>query len=441
MRAGVWLDERLQRLRRDSVARDTLWAGGLEALQLGSMLLSFALLGTQLGPSGFGAYAAVYALIGILGGFVYAGVSLTTVQRIVRDGEDLSKVLNSALGLVLVTGLCGTVLGTTVGQVTVPSVALGALVCLMVAELLGTAWIDVMSSVVWARDGLAAAAKFRGVPIVGKVVVLLALYAGGNLTIMNLAVTYLVLYLVISMAIAIAIGRRYGVAVRLGRPRWSHVGISGLYSMTTSSLAVQSDADKIVMSAARLGPDVGLYAAAYRFVMMGMVPLRALLTASHRRFLEHDPSSRGQHVRLSLRFSIIGVAYGVLFGIVMYIAAPLVTVVLGPEYEGATTMLRWLAPVVAVRSVADFGMNGLLGFGRVGVRTSVASTAAAAAIVLYVVLIPSMGWQGAVLGTYISELILGLLAWSALLYYQRQHDAGLDGDIGSASSRSTATLS
>lgn len=425
--------DRLTGLRRDTVARDTVWATGVEGLQLGVMLISFTLLGKQLGPTAFGAYAAMYAIIGILGGFIYSGVTLSVVQHLVRDRQDLAAVLSSALGLVLTAGLVGASIGVLVGDVTVPGVGVVALATFMLAELLGTASIEILASTVYAREGVAVAARYRVVPLVVKLAALLALYSTDRLTIAALGITYVVAYPLLAIGTAWSVGRRYGVRVRPGRPDMAHVRSSGLYSTTIAALTVQNDADKVVMTASRIGAEAGLYAAAYRLVLMGLLPLRALLAASHRRFLEHDPSARSQHTRRSLTFSGIGAAYGVVFGAALYVAAPLVTVLFGDAYEGAVTMLRYLAPVVAVRSFAEFGLNGLLGFGKVGWRTAATVAAAVTAVAMYVLLIPRLGWEGAVIGTYVSEGLLAVIAWTALLVLQRRHNAGLlaeDADDG-----------
>jgi O-antigen/teichoic acid export membrane protein len=145
--------------------------------------------------------------------------------------------------------------------------------------------------------------------------------------------------------------------------------------------------------------------------MIGMVPLRALLTASHRHFLDHDPESRNQHVRRAGRFSAVGLVYGLVFAAALFVCAPLVTVLLGDDYDGTVTMLRVLSPLVAVRACAEFPLNGLLGLGKLGVRTATIAGAAVSALALYLLLIPALGWQGAVIGTYASEVLLGIVAW------------------------------
>jgi O-antigen/teichoic acid export membrane protein len=88
-------------------------------------------------------------------------------------------------------------------------------------------------------------------------------------------------------------------------------------------------------------------------------------------------------------------------------------------------MLRVLAPLVAVRACAEFPLNGLLGLGKLGVAPPPSAPPPSARSRSTVLLIPALGWQGAVIGTYVSEVLLGVVAWLCLLHYQRKHDAAL----------------
>jgi len=402
-----------------------VWATGLEGLSLGVTLLSFTLLGKQLGPEVFGAYASMYAIIGILGASVYSGVALSAVQHLVRERQELAHVLRSSLGLVMAVGAVAAVVGTAIGNATIPIVPVTSIAAFMVAELIGSAAIEILASAVYARDGVAMAARYRVVPLVTKLCILVLLFSVDHLTIRSLGLAYLLSYPVVALAMAVGVGRRYGVSVRPGRPELLHARSSALYSMAISASGVQSDGDKVVMTAANVGADAGLYAAAYRLVLFGMLPIRSLLGASHRRFLEHDSTAHNQHVRRALRFSLLGSGYGLIFAVLVAVFAPLVTIVLGDEFRGSVTMLRVLALVVAVRPIADFGLNGLLGLGKVRLRTGLTVGAALLSLILYVALIPRYTWRGAAIGTFVSEIVLAIAAWVGLLHHQRRHNASL----------------
>ena len=416
---------RLRRLRADGMAQETVWATGLEGLSLSVTLLSFSLLGKQLGPEGFGAYASMYAIIGILGASVNAGVALSTMQHLVQERQELAAVMRSSLGLVVTAGSVAALVGTIVGDVTIQSVPVLSILTFMLAELLGTAAVDIMVAAVYARDGVAVSARYRIPPLVAKLLVLILLFTTDRLSITSLGIAYLVTYPTVALLMSVSVGRRYGVTVRPGRPRMSHARTSALYSTAISASVTQSDGDKVVMTAANVGADTGLYAAAYRLVSLGMLPSRSLLAASHRRFLEHDADAGAQHVRRALRFSTVGAGYGFAFAALVAVFAPLITLVLGDEFEGSVTMLRVLALVAAVRPVADFALNGLLGLGKVRLRTGLTVTGALLAVAMYVVLIPRFTWRGAAIGTFISEVALAVAAWVALVVHQRRHDVAL----------------
>ena len=417
--------QRGRQLASSPVAGETYWALALDGLNLLIMLLSFTLLGKQLGPAAFGDYAAMYAIIGVTNGLVGTGTYLNVIQLLVRDRLELQFVLRSSLGLVALLGVAGVLFGTTVANISVPGLTVPVLLSFMVAELLGTAMMEVLLAAVYAKEGVARAARYRLLPLGTKLGSLLGLSFTGHLTIANLGTAYLLLYPVVTLIIAGIVARRYSVNVWPGRPVRAHFRRSFLYAVAISAGGLQSDGDKVVMTASRSGPETGLYAAAYRLVMIGMVPLRALLAASHRYFLDHDPEARSQHVRRASRFSAVGLLYGVVFGAALFVCAPLVSLLLGEEYDGTVTMLQVLAPLVAIRACAEFPINGLLGLGKLGVRTSIIVAAAVSALALYILLIPALGWQGAVIGTYASEVLLGVMAWLSLLHYQRKHDAAL----------------
>ena len=145
--------ERGRRLASSPVAGETYWALALDALNLFIMLLSFTLLGKQLGPAGFGNYAAMYAVIGVLNGLVSTGTSLNVVQLLVRDRLDLQFVLRASLGLVGLLGLLAVVVGTAVAHLTVPGLTVPVLLSFMVAELLGAAVAGGASAVILRDDG------------------------------------------------------------------------------------------------------------------------------------------------------------------------------------------------------------------------------------------------------------------------------------------------
>jgi O-antigen/teichoic acid export membrane protein len=85
-------------------------------------------------------------------------------------------------------------------------------------------------------------------------------------------------------------------------------------------------------------------------------------------------------------------------------------------------MVVWLSPLVTLRCLAMFPLNGLMGIGRTAIRTALLLGSAALSLTLYITLIPSLEWRGAALGTLIGEAALAVAAWWLIVRYQRQQD-------------------
>ncbi|HEX7095147.1 MAG TPA: polysaccharide biosynthesis C-terminal domain-containing protein, partial [Acidimicrobiales bacterium] len=269
----------------------------------------------------------------------------------------------------------------------------------------------------------AASAPVRTIPIVLRMVIIAGLYAAGHLTIVTLGFTYLAATAVIGWVLMARVGRRYGIRMLPGRVKMRHLKSSLVYSGGVSGMAVQNDGDKTVLQAYDYKADVGLYSAAYKIVMLGMLPVNTFMAVTHNRFLDHDEESTGQHTRRSLRFGGVCVVYGVLFGLGVAVVAPLVTaIIVGDEFEGAATVVRWLSPLVLLRALAVFPLNGLMGLGYTRLRTLLLLGGAALSMVLYVALVPLWQWKGAAVGTIIGEGALAAASWFSLVTLERRHD-------------------
>ena len=228
-----------------------------------------------------------------------------------------------------------------------------------------------------------------------------------------------------------SVGLQYGFRLLPGRIRGRHLRSNVMYSAAISADAVGNDGDKVVLAANRYVVDTGLYAAAYRIIGLGMVPVGALVGASHKRFLENEVGRRREHLDLALRYSVAAGGYGILFAVGAFLTAPLFPKMMGNEFEGSVTILRWLAPIVFLRAIGIFSLNGLMGLGKVGLRTALISANAAFGVVLFILLIPGRGWEGAVIASLICEAMQVVMTWTALVVCQRRADREIPDDDSS----------
>ena len=124
--------------------------------------------------------------------------------------------------------------------------------------------------------------------------------------------------------------------------------------------------------------------------------------------------------------------------IAIYFALPLLDFLFEPQYKDATDIVPWLLILIPLIATTNTPLNGLLGLGRADKRMQVYLISAAISVTAYVALIPAFDWRGALAASLLSEIVLAMLGWGSLWYYQRQADDELDRRRDSDHSLSTA---
>jgi O-antigen/teichoic acid export membrane protein len=375
------------------MASRTVWSAGGDLTLLVSTLGIFYLLTQELGPGGYGHFVGAQVLVTTLSTFSSGSVGMLIMQEVVREQRPVQEVLRVSLGLSLLAGVVCVAVTVPIGLLLLPGLSITSLVLFAVAQMLAR---------------LAAVA---------------ALFLTGSTSMLALAVSFCVLGTAGALASLLYVSRRHGLSLRPGLPGRSEARTSLSYACSLLSFSVHEDADKLLL--VRLADPVvaGLYAAAYRGVQMATLPLRALVSASHRTFLEPDDGQPRAAVRRSLRVTVPAAAYAGVATVGLIAAAPLVPRLLGPEYGGAQAMFVLLAPLVLLRSLSHLAFNGLMGLGRNGVRLAIVVTSAAVSVVGNLLLIPEYSWRGAVVATLVSEAVFAAATWLSLVVFQRRHDA------------------
>lgn len=413
------------RSRMGRLAGDTVWATSVEVLTLASSIVVMYVITTRLGPADYGYFVGVQALVATLGMLSYASVTQVVMQSIVRDREEPSAAFSRSLGL-----LCGgttltLALGLGLRPLLFPHLPVAVFAPLLVAELVGSGVVALAASYLQALDSYRRSVAIRLVHLVLRSLAVLLLALVGSLSLASVAWCYCLLGLGAGGAVLLQLWQRDGLSVRVVRPTGREVRDSLSFAVALLSFSVHEDADKILM--VRLADPVaaGMYAAAYRAVQVAVSPLRALVAASHRRFLEHDPDRVGQHLDRALLYTRFSAAYGAVASVAVFAAAPLIPEVLGASYAGSVTMVRWLAALAMLRGMGVFAFNGLMGLRCHGQRLLAVGTGAVVAAVVSGLLIPVWSWRGGAVGTLVAESVFLTLCWVTLVRQQRRHDASV----------------
>lgn len=408
------------------VATDTGWGIVLEVVRIATTLVSFTLLGRSLGAAGYGNYAALYAIIGPLSALASAGIGLALLEHIIRNGEDEEATFRSCLSMSIGLGTLLLFAGTGAASLVV-DLRISTIATMFALEMVMLPVFFIATNLIRARDGFAAAVRYRLTVHVVKMVVLIVLFSRGELTIRSFGATSLVITGVLAVILIRAVGRRYEISSRPGRIDRRHFRSSLVYSAGIVGLSVQTDGDKLLLASYGQTLATGLYSAAYRVVQLGLLPITAIVGATHHRFLEHNENERGEHLGRALTLSRLALVYGVVVGAGLVLVAPLLPLLVGSEFDESAEIVRWLAPLVVIRGLAIFPLNGLMGLGKTKLRTVLLLASSVLSIGIYVWLIPQHSWRGAAVGTLVGELVLAVAAWVLLVHHQRRHDATLDG--------------
>jgi len=418
--------ERVDRVLEGGIAGETMWGLIYEAVSLVTTLLAFTMLGRSLGAGGYGDYASLYAIIGPLGVLAASGVMLSLMDHVLRTHEDLEQTVRSCLSITLVIGTLLTAVGVLIASWVVPTLALTTIGAVILLEFVSQPVGQIAATTVQVTSGFTPSMQLRMIPLGGRVIIILVLASMDRLTITTLGVTHLVCSIILSALLMGVVARHYGIKGLPGRPQKRHLKTSAVYSAGISGLSLQNDGDKAVLASYGFRETTGLYSAAYRVVQFGLLPVGTLVGVSHQRFLHHEEGNKRQHLRRSLRFAGVTVVYGIFFAMFILLIAPILPTLMGEEFRDSVTMVRWLTPLVVLRGLAIFPLNGLMGLGKTLLRTVLLLASAAISMVMYIVLVPTMSWKGAVLGTIIGEALLAIAAWVLLLVYQQRDDARID---------------
>jgi O-antigen/teichoic acid export membrane protein len=408
--------------RRFGLGKDTLWASTNEVGRMLSALVIFFIIARHFGPEEYGVFAGAQALASIAATLSSSSVVLFLLQETVREGHPMKDALPIALGLAAGAAVLVVALAAAIGPFLLPTAPFVAIVGLAVVEAVGAAGVAMGAGAVQAGISYAASARIWTVYLFGRTFAVLGLVAADAVTLRGVVLAQAALSLACGTGGLLYASRKLDLPLRFARPHRIHLRRTLSYSATTGGFSINEDSDKTLMVKLASEFDAGIYAAAYRVLGPVLAPVRALVTASHTRFLSDDPTVKNEHLRRAVRYTGAAAAYGVAATAGLMLIAPQLLEILGDDYAKAATVLRWVAPLVLLRTLGLFPFNALLGLRKNLLRTVIVSTCAVLNVLANIVLIPKYSWKGAAASTLGCEIVFLTFTWAAVIVYQRRRD-------------------
>jgi O-antigen/teichoic acid export membrane protein len=412
---------------RAGTGHDAVWSLVLETGRLFAGLTTFYLIAHVLGDAELGRYSAISGFVSLLNTLAATWLPQWVMESIVRRQRPAMQTLNKAIGANLtfaaIIGFGAFLTAPFLLRTLLKHVALQWVLLFLLAELISNCsaiWISMFAI----RRGYAASCRLSLLNALGRPVLYIALWGSGVLSLRTMSICAISWSIAGGLVIGYLTGRMTGESMRAGRFGAEVLREGAPYALTNVAYSIQEDLDKPLMIELGHGNDAGPYAAAYRIIQIAMVPLRSLVMATHLRFLEAGRKSGPRLViRQAIGLSLVSSVLAVFLGIGVLICQPLIVTILGKDYALSRPMLLPLLPLLVLRGLSWFPLNGLMALGHLKARVAVLATSASVNVVLNIALIPRYSWRGAVFSTVVAEIVFAGMAWG-LLYTKHRADFG-----------------
>jgi O-antigen/teichoic acid export membrane protein len=411
---------------RSAILRNASWALSAQGLQLAGRFGYFVIAARVLGPKEFGTFVACTAFIEALSPFASFGTEKLIVKYVARDQRLLQLYFGNALVVTVGCGCVLTLLALCIRPAVLPTSATSLmLAAVAVADLFGRQIVliccNTFAAIEQFRRYTQLLAGSTALRLLGAVVL-----AASSATALKWAYLYAGSTLIAALIGLLVVTRC------CGPPRFQPKLVvpsmrEGFhFSTSAASQSVYNDIDKMMLARLSTLDAAAIYAVAYRFVDAAMMPVSSLAAATYPEFFR-----RGVHgVTSSFAFAwnIIrrSVVYGVLIGIALFVAAGLVTGIMGREYEKSIVALRWLCVLPAIKSVHAFLTDTLTGADYQWQRSMVQMVMAAFNIFLNLWIIRAYAWRGAAWSSVITDLLLAVLLYLVIRWHLRREHAEVE---------------
>ncbi|QSX73548.1 oligosaccharide flippase family protein [Lysobacter arenosi] len=398
--------------RPGALAFSTLLGTFWQIVRLASQMLVIVVIARSLGAQGYGTLAGFGGLAVILGGLTGLGSGYLLLQEVSRQRSSFGLLWRTCLVAIFASGFVLSALYVSIAQAVVRAdLGMTTLVAIAISELFCYPIVYASAFAFQAHERLGWA---TGLPSL----MALARLAGAAAFLLYSPDPdfdrYMLFHLSASMAsavIAIVAVQRLLRPAAAGRISWRSLFGGMHFSVSWLTSNAYGETDK-VLTARYLGLDLaGAYAMAYRVISALSAPVAALALAIQPRLFRSVDASNTTERRRLLRWSLaLAAVYSVAAGGLVVAAAPLLVWLVGEEFADSVKAVRWLAPLLLVMSLRTLAATLLSSTGRVLARARIELISAATMLASGLLLIPSHGFQGAILSLYLTELIqLGML--------------------------------
>ena len=414
------LRNQIQALRTSSLARNAAWMLVGQGLNLVLQAGYFILLARLLGVKEYGIFAGAFAFVAIATPYSSLGSGLLFVRYVSSDAGNFAAYWGNIILTTFGIGSLLTILLYVVAPHLLNPASASLILLVALGECICRQLVICISQVFQAFEQLRLTAT---ITLLTSFLRLLAVCALASVLHNATARQWALSSLIVSVLAAIAASTI--VLKRFGRPRFvpgllvSRLGEGFGFSFAGSTQSAYNDIDKTMLSHYGMNVANGIYTTAYRIVDIATIPVNALDAAALPRFFRKNQESPAKVGALSVRLAKRAALLGIVMAICMFIAAPLIPIIIGEGFKDSVMALRWLCLIPVFRGVHQLTGSAITGMGFQRYRTVAQFSAAALNLGLNLWLIPRYGWVGAAWASVATDGALGVTNWSMLQYLRR----------------------
>lgn len=404
----------LSRWRPGRLVQQTARATGWQILRVLLQSASLFMLARAAGAGGYGALAGTTALYVLVAQLAGLGTGVVLARDIAR-GADAAKRWRSSFVIHLGSGLILLILAwpATIWL-------LQGRISPLVSALIGIAELIVAPAIVpssyWllATDRVGASSGLQTVPTAARCCASAILLAAGTASLPLYGISYCGT-MALLVAVTVYVFRPRSAQSRQDWPTAIQTVRQGLSYMASSvAVTAGSELDKALLLKFAGPLQTGEYAAAFRVAQATTIPVNAFVLAFvPRLFRGHRNSDFLLQVS---RYLGAALAYGTVAGLLLWLAAPYLHVLLGDSFRASTTMLYALSLYVLSNSFRQVTTAALTTSDHQRFRNLVEGGGGLLFACCTFVAVRGLGWVGAAGVSICADFTIGGVAY----YYLRR---------------------
>lgn len=413
---------RVVRIPGEHLIVNTSWMFFAQGFRTLIQAIYFILIARTLGAAQYGLFISIGAFVAIISPFAGLGTGNLLIRDVSRNPDCFERSWGHVILMTIITGLLLLVMVMSVYTFVLPETIPFIIILLIsISDIFFTQFVELSSQAFQAVHRLDKTALILIVPPSLRLLAIALL----TLTVPSPSVYHWSYLYLITIVISGSFGI-WQVSRNIGRPKFgilrnlSEIKEGLYFAISNMTVNIYNDIDKTMLAKLSTFEATGIYGAAYRIIEVGFIPIRSLLYATYPNYFKHGEMGLRGSLSFTKRILPFALAYSCIACLGLVVAAPLLSHLLGHAFPNCGTVLRWLAPLLILKAIHYFAADTLTGADFQGIRTSIQVIVAFFNVLINLWIIPRYSWRGAVLSSLLSDGLLAVLLWIAIISLSRK---------------------